>query len=168
MVKVLGIDLAPLNVPLERRIQTSAALFFTCMFTIIPVLCVLFLVVLLATPLFFLVPLYIAWIFYDYVVLEVSSRGGRRREWVRNLKFWHYLRDYFPADLIKTQDLDPDRNYLMAYHPHGIIGCGALINFSTEATGFSKKFPGIRNHVLTLKTNFMLPFTRVATLFLGK
>ncbi len=45
--------------------------------------------------------------------------------------------------LIKTADLDPEKNYIFCYHPHGVISLGAIANFTTESTGFSRLFPGI-------------------------
>ena len=49
------------------------------------------------------------------------------------LPFWNKLADYFPVRLHKSCDLDPAGNYLFGYHPHGIIGVGALITFATNA-----------------------------------
>lgn len=62
--------------------------------------------------------------------------------------------------LIKTHNLLPNRNYILGYHPHGIFCFGAFCNFGTEATGFSKKFPGIRPSLATLAGNFRLPVLR--------
>ncbi|MGH0138014.1 UNVERIFIED_CONTAM: hypothetical protein FKN15_026995 [Acipenser sinensis] len=62
--------------------------------------------------------------------------------------------------LIKTHTLLPSRNYIFGYHPHGIFCFGAFCNFGTEATGFSKKFPGICPHLATLAGNFRLPLLR--------
>ncbi|TPP67946.1 2-acylglycerol O-acyltransferase 1 [Fasciola gigantica] len=53
-----------------------------------------------------------------------------------------------------------DQNYLVGYHPHGILGFGAFTNFATEATGFSKKFPGLTPWLTTLEMNFKAPFHR--------
>ena len=39
--KFLGIEFAPLNVPMERRLQTLVVLFHTLTFTLWPVLCIL-------------------------------------------------------------------------------------------------------------------------------
>ena len=39
---------------------------------------------------------------------------------------------YFPISMVKTQDLPADRKYVFGYHPHGIIGMGAIANFGTE------------------------------------
>ena len=80
---------------------------------------------------------------------------------------WKYYCDYFPMHLIKTVDLDPKDNYIFAYHPHGIIGLGALGNFCGEATGFSEKFPGIHPHLLSLTMNFRFPFTRDFSMAFG-
>lgn len=62
--------------------------------------------------------------------------------------------------LIKTHNLLPSRNYIFGYHPHGIFCFGAFCNFGTEATGFSKKFPGIKPSLATLAGNFRLPVLR--------
>lgn len=80
--------------------------------------------------------------------------------WFRRLKWWKYFCGYFPISLIKTADLDPKKNYVFGYHPHGIIGLGAIGNFGSEATGFSEIFPGIVPHLLTLAMNFRFPFMR--------
>ncbi|KAJ9107398.1 hypothetical protein QFC21_000848 [Naganishia friedmannii] len=44
---------------------------------------------------------------------------------------------------------------------------GAFANFGTESTGFSKLFPGIKTHLLTLTSNFKIPLYRELLLFLG-
>ncbi|TNN76937.1 Diacylglycerol O-acyltransferase 2 [Liparis tanakae] len=64
------------------------------------------------------------------------------------------------ANLIKTHNLLPSRNYIFGYHPHGIFCFGAFCNFGTEATGFTKKFPGIKPSLATLAGNFRLPVLR--------
>jgi len=37
-----------------------------------------------------------------------------------NWLFRHY-RDYFPVQLIKTADLPPNKNYILASFPHGVL-----------------------------------------------
>ena len=88
-----------------------------------------------------------------------SARGGRRIEFIRHWKLWKYFCDYFPVTLVKTAYLDRKRNYVFGFHPHGIIGAGAFANFATEGSGFSKKFPGIKPHVMTLKSKLNLIFS---------
>lgn len=62
--------------------------------------------------------------------------------------------------LAKTTELSPDRNYLFAVYPHGILSSGAFAAFATEALDFEKLFNGIRTYVCTLKINFQMPFLR--------
>jgi len=80
---------------------------------------------------------------------------------------WDLVRDYFPITLNKTADLDPKKNYIFVFHPHGVLSLSAIANFCTEATGFPKLFPGIDLRVLTLKLNFYTPFARELVLAAG-
>ncbi|KAG8522817.1 2-acylglycerol O-acyltransferase 2, partial [Galemys pyrenaicus] len=66
------------------------------------------------------------------------------------------FRSWFPS----TADLDPSRNYLAAYHPHGVLATGAFINMCTESTGFPSKFPGIRPYLMMLNVWFHIPIFR--------
>ncbi|EEP82946.1 conserved hypothetical protein [Uncinocarpus reesii 1704] len=61
----------------------------------------------------------------------------------------------------------PLGKYIFGYHPHGIISHGAFAAFATEALGFSELFPGITNSLLTLDSNFRLPFYRDYALAMG-
>ncbi|KAJ7360181.1 hypothetical protein OS493_018173 [Desmophyllum pertusum] len=109
--------------------------------------------------------LYLGWAFI--LNPRTPSRGGRTIEAARRWKIWKYYCEYFPIHLIKTADLDPKENYIFGYHPHGIIGIGALGNFCGEATGFSENFPGIYPHLLTLTVNFRFPFSRDYSMSFG-
>ncbi|MEE6516930.1 hypothetical protein FKM82_026801 [Ascaphus truei] len=75
------------------------------------------------------------------------------------LSGWH-LTGKPQRELHKTADLDPQQNYIMGYHPHGIMSIGAFCNFGTDSTGFSRMFPGIKPHLTTLTGNFKLPLYR--------
>ena len=167
-MKVFGVEFAPFNIPLERRLQTAAVLLYTGLFVFAPIISVLAFIFVIFTPLFLLALGYAVWMYYDIFVQKTSSRGGRRFDFVRRLKVWEYYRDYFPISLVKTTELDPNKNYLMGYHPHGILGCGAFCNFGTEATDFSGKFKGITPYLLTLKPNFTYPILRGVLLYHGK
>ncbi|PNJ42590.1 acyl-CoA wax alcohol acyltransferase 1 [Pongo pygmaeus] len=112
---------------------------------------------LLFTSLWPLPALYFAWLFLDW---KTPERGGRRSAWVRNWCVWTHIKDYFPITILKTKDLSPEHNYLMGVHPHGLLTFGAFCNFCTEATGFSKTFPGITPHLATLSWFFKIPFLR--------
>ncbi|CAH8450825.1 unnamed protein product [Schistosoma turkestanicum] len=56
--------------------------------------------------------------------------------------------------------LPTDVNYLVGFHPHGILATGAFINFATEATGFSKIFPSFKPFLAILKAHFIAPVYR--------
>lgn len=96
---------------------------------------------------------------------NISSRGGRRIDFVRNLSVWRYYCNYFPMRLIKTVDLDPRKNYIFAYHPHGIFTAGVFGNFVTNGTGFNKIFPGLTPYVLTLKGKSFSALANIKDIF---
>ena len=108
--------------------------------------------------------LYVCWIYIDR---HTALREGRWSDRLRQLSIWTYFTHYFPLKLIKTEDLDPKQNYIFGYHPHGLISIGAAGNFCTDATNFSSVFPNIRPHVMILRFQFFLPFTRELFLNLG-
>ncbi|OQV14230.1 2-acylglycerol O-acyltransferase 2-A [Hypsibius exemplaris] len=163
-MRVLGIHLAPLVIPLERRLQTYAVFHHVSTFFFLGISSTIFMVFLLFTPLCWLVLPYWAWYIYDF---NQSSRGGRRFEWARRNIIWTWLRDYFPVRLIKTADLDPAHNYIFGSHPHGIMGMGAFSNFLTEANGFSELYPGITMTLLSLKLMHYFPIYREYIMALG-
>ena len=120
------------------------------------------------------------------VAVKISLREQTRLSlsktnvWVQNVitKLWiiyhnnskiKIISNFSPsARLHKTADLDPSKNYLLAYHPHGIMSIGAFVNFSTEGTGFSELFPGITSYLLMLKLVFSFPLVREYFLSAGK
>lgn len=99
---------------------------------------------------------YFIWISFD----RAPIHGGRPKEWARRGFIWKYFSDYYPCSIVKEAELPPNRPYLFGYHPHGIIGMGAFATFATEGTNFSEYFPGIKPHLLTLGSNFKIPFYR--------
>ena len=157
---------APLKIPLKRRVQTFFVMFQVYMFLFGHIFgtCLLLLLLLNAYTRIF-AALYIGWAFI--LNSRTPSRGGRSFQLARRCKMWKYYCDYFPIRLIKTAELDPKENYIFGYHPHGIIGLGALGNFCGEGTGFSEKFPGIYPHLLTLTVNFKFPFSREYCMAMG-
>ncbi len=169
MVKLLGVDFAPLHLPLERRLQTLAVLYFVCCFLVFPILFIVLCVLTLFFSDYYWITLgYLVWYFYDLYVLKTPSFGGRRSEWLRQSAHMRYFRDYFPIKLVKTADLDPNKNYIFGTHPHGIMSCSIFCNFAANVTGFTEMFPGIRTYMLTLTTNFKWPILRAYVLWMGK
>ncbi|KAL7863854.1 hypothetical protein AOLI_G00152740 [Acnodon oligacanthus] len=98
----------------------------------------------------------------------VADRGGRMKvEFAplniplrRRLQTAAVVQWVFSFLLVKTVDLDPSHNYLFGFHPHGVLVAGGFGNFCTEASGFSKLFPGLTPYLLMLPFWFRVPFFR--------
>jgi 2-acylglycerol O-acyltransferase 2 len=159
----LRIRWAPLNVPLQRRLQTLMILWHTMS---LPILTTFFLI-LCAIPVAW--PLVIPYLIYILMYSHEATSGtlSRRSPRFRQSKIWSLFASYFSARLHRTVELEPTRKYVFGYHPHGIISHGAFAAFATEALGFSELYPGITNSLLTLDSNFRLPFYRDYLLALG-
>ena len=97
----------------------------------------------------------------------MDGKLSRRSEFMRGNKFWSLFASYFPARLHRTGELPSTRKYIFGYHPHGIISHGAFAAFATDALGFSELYPGITNTLLTLDSNFRIPFYRDYALAMG-
>lgn len=138
----------------EEPLQFAVVLLMTVLFIFGHTIGILLSIYVFLTPVYSFIVIYLVWTYcFD---LKTPAKGGRRSETFRKLKSWEYFRDYFPARLIKTKRLDPKRNYILGYHPHGIMCAGAWVNFATEATGFSNLFPGIKSHLLTLTCKYKI------------
>ncbi|KAN0019214.1 hypothetical protein ACTFIU_002418 [Dictyostelium citrinum] len=151
----------PWNVPLYRRLETMAVAIYAM---VLPV-CLIMAFNLIVIPLFWGIAIpYLIWMFYFDTKHE---SGGRRISYVRNSILWRYFRDYFPISLIINSNYDPKKNYIFAYHPHGIISIGAFCNFATNANNIDEKLPGLKVHLLTLESNFKIPFLRDVLMSFG-
>ncbi|KAI1826420.1 diacylglycerol acyltransferase-domain-containing protein [Xylaria intraflava] len=157
-----GIRWAPWNVPFKRRGQTLVVLMHSL--SIIGTVSIFF--GFCANPLVWpLLLLYLLHVLSSKAATDGSLKY--RSEWFRKSYVWYFFADYFPARLHKTHDLPATRKYIFGYHPHGIISHGAWAAFATDALGFSDKFPGITNSLLTLDSNFRIPFYREYILSMG-
>ncbi|KAI1170542.1 DAGAT-domain-containing protein [Nemania sp. FL0916] len=157
-----GIRWAPWNVPFKRRGQTLVVLMHSL--SIVATVSIFF--AFCANP--FAWPLLL--IYLLHVLSSKAATDGSlqyRSEWFRKSYIWHFFAEYYPAKLHKTHDLPATRKYIFGYHPHGIISHGAWAAFATDALGFSEKFPDITNSLLTLDSNFRIPFYREYLLSMG-
>ncbi|EPT01116.1 hypothetical protein FOMPIDRAFT_97313 [Fomitopsis schrenkii] len=156
-----NIAFVPRRIPRKRRLQTLAVALWS---TTIVWCTFAWLLLMSIPPLWPVLALYMLWSLY---VDKSPEHGGRLSPWFRAGRLWRYFADYYPASLLKTCDLPADRPYVFGYHPHGIIGMGAMCTFATESIGFSEVYPGIVPHLLTLASNFRIPFYRDILLALG-
>ncbi|KAF5316800.1 hypothetical protein D9619_006738 [Psilocybe cf. subviscida] len=155
-----NVNFVPAQIPRKRRLQMLAVAVWSVMIVITS--CT-WLLLCSFPPLWPFLLVYYLWARY---IDKAPIRGGRPN-WFRRSRFWRYFAEYYPASFLKEAELPADRPYVFGYHPHGIIGMGALATFATEATGFSAAFPGIRPHLLTLASNFRVPIYRDILLALG-
>eukprot|EP00298_Acanthocystis_sp_HF-20_P030533 c9728_g1_i1.p1 GENE.c9728_g1_i1~~c9728_g1_i1.p1 ORF type:complete len:272 (-),score=77.28 c9728_g1_i1:8-802(-) len=107
--------------------------------------------------------LYFIWIFF----IDKSPKTGTATPFLKNIILWKYYANHFPIKLIKTGELDPKKSYIIGYHPHGVISMGAYGGLASNGAGFSKLFPGITTHLVTLPVNFFIPFIREFHLRMG-
>ena len=169
--KVFGMEFAPFLLPLERRLQTFAVLYWISSILFQGLLVtILSLYLFLYTRYWWLPTLYATWFVYD---LDTCNRGGRSGwvlGWVRGWRIWRHYRNFFPVTLVKTAELDSGRNYLLGSHPHGILCSGAFCCFATDGLGparFSAQFPGLTARLLTLEGQFWIPGNRELVLGSG-
>ncbi|KAG7484060.1 hypothetical protein MATL_G00045040 [Megalops atlanticus] len=143
--------------PWKEFLEKLSVLQWVLTFLLMGVSCVLLMVYLMFTSLWLLPTVYMVWMVMDW---DTPERGGRRNEWVRNWTVWQHFREYFPVKLVKTAELNPKKNYILGSHPHGIMCAGAFSCFSTECSGFSQTFPGMRPCLAILAGLFRLPLYR--------
>jgi hypothetical protein len=53
------------------------------------------------------------------------------------LGWWKHCAEYFPTQLIKTADLDPDQRYIFVVAPHGVVTmfCWCVARSRLASTG---------------------------------
>lgn len=167
-MEIFGIQFAPLDVPLERRLQTLGVatwLTIVAFGTVVGPLVTLYLLV--YTRFWWLTVLYLFWIWV--LDKDASEKGGRQIKWVRSWLLWKYFRDYFPLRLEKLSDveLDPEKNYLFCCFPHGLLSIGSFNAFASEWGECRNHFPHHTCHVVTLSQNYFMPLLRDLALSVG-
>ncbi|XP_066580915.1 2-acylglycerol O-acyltransferase 1-like [Prorops nasuta] len=159
---MLNVKFAPLNVPLERRLQTLAAAGWIVVCVLGSPICYLITAYLLlfTTTIRYFVILYLFWAYYDRDTCDHGGRSERYTKWFRNCAWWKLFRAYFPIKLVKTVDLEPTKQYLFCSFPHGVLSAGAFCSFATDVAGFKTLFPGLESRVVTLDQHFKTPLFR--------
>eukprot|EP01062_Namystynia_karyoxenos_P006682 TRINITY_DN12342_c0_g1_i1.p1 TRINITY_DN12342_c0_g1~~TRINITY_DN12342_c0_g1_i1.p1 ORF type:complete len:524 (+),score=180.40 TRINITY_DN12342_c0_g1_i1:130-1572(+) len=156
------------KVPLRRRRQTAAVLFFN--FFTGPLIVLGLLAIFWAWVPYseVLLPLYFLWIVVDNMTRRMPA-PKRVRPWWRNNVVFRLFRDFFPFLHIRASaadEFDPKGNYLFCYHPHGVMAAGGFL-LASAASGVDKLLPGLRISVQTLSVNFWMPVIREHITALG-
>lgn len=168
-MEILGVKFAPLNTPLERRLQTLAVaiwVFVTPFGNFWGYLLTGCLLYYSQTIRYFML-LYFLWMYYDWDTCDRGGRSDAWTNWIRNSAFWRYYCNYFPLKLVKTVDLDPRKSYFFITVPHGILSMGAMGSFGTNFLGCKKLFPGLDIRSITLDQHFKTPLFREYAYSLG-
>nr|AFQ01091.1 2-acylglycerol o-acyltransferase [Glossina morsitans morsitans] len=110
--------------------------------------------------------LYLSFIYYDHKK-HFSNIYGNGWLPLRNNFLTKHMRDYFPIELVKTAELKPNRNYILACFPHGVIGTGVTNNMGNNIGKWLQLFPGVRPKIATLDVHFYIPFLREILRFWG-
>ncbi|KAJ3100192.1 Diacylglycerol O-acyltransferase 2 [Phlyctochytrium planicorne] len=112
--------------------------------------------------------------YYGYIYVferDVESRGGWGIVGIGKifygLSFWQNYRKYFKSRLVKTADINPNKNYIFCVHPHGVYAMGYFAAVTGNPKVFKSVFPGLDIFAVTLPINFRLPLWREFMLSLG-
>ncbi|KAF7274157.1 2-acylglycerol O-acyltransferase 1-like isoform X2 [Rhynchophorus ferrugineus] len=166
-MEIAGIKFAPLDISLDRRLQTLAVACGFNWFIFGGFFCLVWSVYLvLFTKYWHLTTLYFVWMWWD---LNTSQTGGRSSRWVRNWVWWYYMKEYFPSRMERLPwvELDKKKNYLFCCFPHGMLSLGVFTNFGSDYGEYKIYFPHHTPKVVTLSQHYTMPFFREMALGLG-
>uniref|UniRef100_A0A1A9V1Y7 Acyltransferase n=1 Tax=Glossina austeni TaxID=7395 RepID=A0A1A9V1Y7_GLOAU len=143
----MKIEWAPIKMPPRRRLQTLATGLYVYIVLFLPFMS-MFLTIFFLLYLSFMgraiLLLYLSFIYYDHKK-HFSNIYGNGWLPLRNNFLTKHMREYFPIELVKTAELKPNRNYILACFPHGVIG----------------------PKIATLDVHFYIPFLREILRFWG-
>ena len=80
---------------------------------------------------------------------------------------WGYMLEYFPLKAVFAGDLDKNKKYIFAIHPHGITSSSTVLNFCYAGSDLYKRFPDLKINLATLDGQFIFPIHRDLILGLG-
>ncbi|GMR59931.1 hypothetical protein PMAYCL1PPCAC_30126, partial [Pristionchus mayeri] len=99
---------------------------------------------------------YGVWLWWDW---DSPYKGAYASRYFLNLRIHKWFTGYFPLSIHPTSQLPADKNYLIGFHPHGVISISAY-NFMSNGTGLMDRFPNINFHLCTLVGQFWMPLRR--------
>lgn len=110
---------------------------------------------------------YLYWIFVRDA--DRYHQDARPWEYLIDSKFAHYVRNYYPVKIIKSEDyeLDPKKNYYFNAVPHGILGIQSYIVFGKVFQATKETFPNHESQSCALSVFGRMPFYREIIYMLG-
>jgi hypothetical protein len=86
---------------------------------------------------------FVAMIIYPHILWQNRLEGNGLRSVNILQALVEGLFDYFPIRLYRTTKLNPDKQYLFGYHPHGAFCFGVFCPIFPKISGWEKLFPGV-------------------------
>ncbi|XP_050574131.1 diacylglycerol O-acyltransferase 2-like [Bombus affinis] len=161
-MEILGVKFAPLNVPLNRRLETlSVALWILLLGfgNFIGYILAAYFLFFTQTMRYFIL-LYFVWMYYDWNKFDLGKIRKILEPHFRNCAWHRHFCNYFPIKLVKTTDLDPNKLYLFCTFPHGILSLGVYGAFATDIISCRELFPGVEFRIAVLAQHFKTPLYR--------
>ncbi|KAG2779747.1 hypothetical protein PC129_g13580 [Phytophthora cactorum] len=95
-----------------------------------------------------------------------AQKTGKGNVWesLRTSSMWGLMNKFLRIKIIREQELDPKKQYIFGFHPHGIIVLSRLAIFGRN---FDDVFPGIKNRLLGASAMYYVPLGRDICLWLG-
>ncbi|KAL4169495.1 hypothetical protein KRP22_010414 [Phytophthora ramorum] len=106
-------------------------------------------------------------------VYELTYRGNpqqtgcrERVSWVTGRSFLvDTVKRYFSGTIIRMAPLDPEKQYILSFHPHGIMPISVMwLQFTAQ---WRKLFPNFYAHILTASILHQIPLARDVLHFYG-
>ncbi|RLN95117.1 hypothetical protein BBJ28_00000101 [Nothophytophthora sp. Chile5] len=106
-------------------------------------------------------------------VYEFTYRGNpqqtgwrQRQSWVNGRSFLvDTVKRYFSGHIIRVAPLDPKKQYIMSFHPHGIMPISVMwLQFTAQ---WRQLFPNFYAHILTASVLHQIPLARDVLQFFG-
>ncbi|RMX70270.1 hypothetical protein DD238_000074 [Peronospora effusa] len=106
-------------------------------------------------------------------VYELTYRGNpqltgcrERASWVTGSSFFvDTIKRYFSGTIIRMAPLDPEKQYILSFHPHGIMPMS--LTWLQSTAQWRKLFPNFYAHILTASILHQLPLARDLLHFYG-
>ena len=89
---------------------------------------------------------------------------GRVWEWFRQNRLWYLSHQYTELEVVRTAKLDPQRKYIFAVYPHGIL---IISRIGLYGGTFERLFPGVDTRTLGASPMFWVPGAREICLWMG-
>eukprot|EP01134_Creolimax_fragrantissima_P004439 CFRG4439T1 len=86
--------------------------------------------------------------------------GTRASEALKHFWLWKVVKDRLNLKLIVEEKLNPEQQYIIGVHPHGILPWGGAVNLRSNLTGADERIGLTSSHMLAASMCFYVPLYR--------